>query len=252
MEIKIKSNAPIGVCFVGDPHIDSPGCAWPLLRSHIRILERTPGLYAVNCGDLADNWIGRLVRLYADSEMSQKAAWKIAAWFLKDTKIKWLAMILGNHDLWNQAAFLIKANTPAEIPVEDWQSRFVLAFPNGVKIRTHVAHDFAGSSQWNNLHGNQKMALWGDPADLLISAHKHSWAMAQSEHPHTGAIYWLDRARGYKMIDSYADQLGFGNQKYGASITAIIDPKATGTKRLTCFADLEEAADFLAFKRAKK
>ena len=56
MEIKVKSNKPIGVAFVGDPHIDNNGCNWPLLRRDIKILEDTEGLYAVNVGDLVDNW----------------------------------------------------------------------------------------------------------------------------------------------------------------------------------------------------
>ena len=44
MEIKVKSNKPIGVCFMGDPHIDNNGCNWPLLRRDIGILEKTEGL----------------------------------------------------------------------------------------------------------------------------------------------------------------------------------------------------------------
>jgi hypothetical protein len=87
MEIKVKSNKPIGVCFMGDPHIDNNGCNWPLLRRDIKILEDTPGLYAVNIGDLTDNWVGRLVRLYADQEMSKKQAWKLAKYLLKDCGI---------------------------------------------------------------------------------------------------------------------------------------------------------------------
>src|SRR5260221_3586006 len=48
-------------------------------------------------GDLTDNWTGRLVRLYADQEMSKKQAWKLAKYLLKDTKIRWLCHILGNR-----------------------------------------------------------------------------------------------------------------------------------------------------------
>lgn len=69
MEIKIKGNQPIGVCFMGDPHIDNNGCNWPLLKRDIAILKDTPGMYAINLGDATDNWIGRLVRLYADQEV---------------------------------------------------------------------------------------------------------------------------------------------------------------------------------------
>src|ERR1700744_1001157 len=89
MEIKVKSNQPIGVCFMGDPHIDNNGCNWPLLRRDIKILKDTSGLYAVNIGDLTDNWVGRLVRLYADQEMSKKQAWKLAKYLMKESGIKW-------------------------------------------------------------------------------------------------------------------------------------------------------------------
>lgn len=250
-EIGVKSNAPIGVVIVGDPHVDNPGANWPLLREHIRILETTPGLYAIGGNDITDNWVGRLARLYDDSDMTKKNAWKLAKYLLRDTKIKWLAHVLGNHDLWNDGATIIKANAQVIVPVEEWQARFQIAFPNGSKTRFHMAHDFPGQSQWNQLHGAQKMALWGEQADVYASAHKHSWALAQSEHPHTGNTYWLTRSRGYKFIDSYADQLGFGNQRYGASVTAVIDPGASGPRRVTCFAELDEAAEFLTWKRSR-
>ena len=251
MEIKVKSNAPIGVCIMGDPHVDNPGANWPLLREHIRILENTPGMYAIGGNDITDNWVGRLARLYDDSDMTKKSAWKLAKYLLKESRIRWLLHVLGNHDLWNDGATIIKANAQAIVPVEEWQARFQLGFPNGSKARFHMAHDFPGQSQWNQLHGAQKQAMWGEQADVYATAHKHAWALTQGEHPHSGNIYWLTRSRGYKFIDSYADQLGFGSQRYGASITAIIDPGADGPKRVTCFAELDEAAEFLTWKRGR-
>jgi len=152
MEIKVKSNKPIGICFMGDPHIDNNGCNWPLLRRDIGILKDTDGMYAVNIGDLTDNWVGRLVRLYADQEMSKKQAWKLAKYLMREAGIKWLCHILGNHDSWNDGPYLIKAGA-AMVPVEDWQSRFQVVFPNDNRVRIHAAHDFPGSSIWNKMHG---------------------------------------------------------------------------------------------------
>jgi hypothetical protein len=94
MEIKVKSNAPIGVVIVGDPHVDNPGANWPLLREHISIMERTPGLYAIGGNDITDNWVGRLARLYDDSDMTKKAAWKLAVYLLKETKIRWRSVFI--------------------------------------------------------------------------------------------------------------------------------------------------------------
>lgn len=251
MEIKVKSNKPIGVCLVGDPHIDNNGCNWPLLREHIRLLEETPGMYAVGIGDLTDNWVGRLVRLYADQEMSKKQAWKLAKWLLRETKIKWLVHLLGNHDLWNDGPYLIKAASAPQVPVEEWQSRFQLVFPNGSRVRVHAAHDFPGTSIWNKMHGPQKAAMLNEQADIYACGHKHEWAINEGENAQRGFTYWLVRSRGYKFIDSYADQLGYGSQRYGASITAIIDPAASGPTRVRCFPDVGEAAQFLAWKRER-
>jgi len=252
MEIKIKTNKPIGICFMGDPHVDNAGCNWPLLNRDIAILEQTEGLYAVNIGDLTDNWIGRLMRLYADQEMSKKQAWKLAKYLLKDCKIKWLCHILGNHDLWGDAAYLIKANAHPMVPVEDWQSRFQIVFPNDVRTRVFVAHDFPGTSIWNKLHGPQRASMIGEEAEIYACGHKHEWAHATSENPQRNFIYHLIRARGYKFIDQHADQLGYGSQKHGASIVAIIDPLVDGPGRVTVLPDLKQAAEFLNWKRSQK
>lgn len=250
-EIKIKSNKPIGVCFVGDPHIDNNGTNWPLLRDHIRILEETDGMHAVGIGDLTDNWTGRLVRLYADQEMSKKQAWKLAKYLLKDTKIRWLAHLLGNHDAWGDGPYLIKANAQTVVPVCEWQARFRLTFPNGRDIKVHAAHDFPGSSIWNKMHGAQKAAMLYERADIYACGHKHEWQCVEGENANRDFCYWLIRSRGYKYIDSYADQLGYASQRYGASITAVIDPSAEGPTRVRCFPDLAEAAEFLTWKRSR-
>lgn len=250
-EIKIKRNDPIGLAFVGDPHIDNPGCNWPLLRDHIRILESTPGLYATNMGDLTDNWIGRLERLYADQEMSKKQAWKLAKYLLKDTQIRWLCHILGNHDAWGDGPYLIKANARPLVPVVDWQARFQLVFPNGRRVRIHAAHDFPGTSIWNKMHGPMRASMLWDHADIFVAGHKHEWQIVEQENSQRGFINWLLRCRGYKFIDSFAEQHGYWPQKYGASVTAIVDPAGDGPAYIRCFSDLAEAAEFLTWKRSR-
>lgn len=251
MEIKLRTNQPIGVCFMGDPHVDSTGCNWPLLREHIRILKETPGMYAIGGNDVTDNWIGRLMRLYADSKMSKKQAWKVVKWLFQDSGVRWLALVMGNHDVWGDGEYLFKAAAPAKVPVEDWQARFQLVFPNGKRVRVNMAHDFKGHSQWNHLHGAQKAALLDEQADIYACAHRHCWAMHEEENAQRGFVYHLLRSRGYKYIDSYADHGMFGHQKFGASITAIIDPSGDGPRKIRCFPDVGEAAEFLTWKRSK-
>lgn len=251
MEIKIKTNKPIGLAFVGDPHVDDPGCNWPLLNRDISILANTPGLFATNMGDLTNNWVGRLIRLYADQEMSKKQAWKLAKYFMRDAGINWLCHIIGNHDAWNDGPYLIKANAAPEVPVEDYQARFQLVFPNEQTVRIHAAHDFPGHSQWNELHSAKKKSMMGEQADIYACADKHNWQIQEGENADRGFVYWLIRSRGYKFIDHYADQLGFASQKNGATVTAIINPTVEGPRRIRCFPELEEAAEFLTYLRAR-
>jgi hypothetical protein len=101
------------------------------------------------------------------------------------------------------------------------------------------------------MHGPQKAAMLLEQADIFACGHKHEWAINQSENAQRGFTYHLIRARGYKFIDSYSDQLGYPSQKYGASITAVIDPAVEGPRRISCFADLAEASEFLTWKRAR-
>ena len=66
-------------------------------------------------------------------------------------------------------------------------------------------------------------------------------------------MYTLLRARGYKYIDQYAENLGYASQQHGATICAVIEPRADSPAQFVkCFADLAEGAEFLAWKRGRK
>ena len=251
--IKVKTDLPIGVAFVGDPHVDSPGCDWVTLDRDLRLIASTDGMYGVNGGDLTDNWVGRLSRLYADSNVSKTRAAILSEKVLTGYGVPWLAHLLGNHDLWSpEQCALIKRMAGAEVPVLDWQARFQIHFANKRVCRTWVAHSFPGTSIYNLLHGNQRAALMRDEAHLYISNHKHDTALAQGEDPATGRVYWLGMARGYKALDCHANQLGYDSKKSGATIVAIIDPRQPeGPRFVHLYSDLEEAADILAWKRAR-
>ena len=156
--IQINTQGPIGISFFGDPHVDDNFCDWPALHRHCEIHAQTEGLFAVNCGDVTNNWVGRLQRLFGEQEASQATARKLAYWLLADSGVTWLAWILGNHDLWNEGAEILRQMNASAIPMEEWQARFSLVFPNKKICKIWVAHNFAGSSIWNTLHGAQRAA----------------------------------------------------------------------------------------------
>lgn len=175
--IKVNIKGPIGVTFWGDPHVDDDGCAWPLLNHHCDLHRDTEGLFSVNIGDTTNNWIGRLVRLYAHQETSAKTAGKLAKWFMCDSGVKWIAVLLGNHGMWGDFGSFLRALNAANIPMDDWQAQFRLVFPNGREVRVWASHDFAGNSMWNSLHGPQRAAHTKAEAHIFACGHKHNWAI---------------------------------------------------------------------------
>ncbi len=250
-KVKVNIDGPFGIMWYGDPHLDSNGCNWPLLRKHIALHKKCDALLGAGLGDYSDNWTGRLIRLYADADTSKHTARKLVKWFLQDAGVPWFLFIMGNHDLWNDGDALLREMNVNRIVMED-RAQFRLVPPNGQECRIWVEHDFKGHSMWNTLHAAQKAAHMKEMAHLYVSGHKHNWALHHEESASRGFCYWLARTRGYKYIDDFSESLGHFPQEEGASIVSIHDPNATSMAGFVqCFADPEEATDYLIFKRKK-
>ena len=67
-----------------------------------------------------------------------------------------------------------------------------------------------------------------------------------------GPIVWMCRARGFKDFDEYETVRGFEVQRLGHTITAVFEPDAVSeTGFISCFAEPQEAAGFLTYKRGR-
>lgn len=253
MPVKLRTDDPVAVVWFGDPHLGANGCNVPLLRRDVNLVASTPGAYGANLGDTADNWTGRLIRLYADNDVSRATERRLAQWFLQDSGIRWLVWLEGNHDLFEPAftTFLRSINT-TQVPMLEWRARFRIVFPNGVEVPVDAAHDHSGHSMWNELHGQTRAAVMDEHADLYIAGHKHTWALAHRELA-AGRVVWLARARGYKYIDDHSVRGGYVQQNHGASIVQVIDPQDPNpVTRQVLFADVERGLEYLKFLRAKR
>ncbi len=251
--VKVNDDKPIGILWFGDPHIDDNGCDWKLLYHHASLCANTEGLYGANIGDTTNNWAGRLAALYAKQDTSLKTARRYACWFMLDSGIKWLLWLIGNHDQWGDGAEILAQmaakHRTQKIVCHDWEARFILKFKNGCEVRINAAHDFAGNSMWNPLHGPVKAAQFGDRLDLVVCGHKHNWAISQWELAQQGTIPLMIRVQGYKTYDDYGRRLGFHEQKEGAAILTIINPQATGAGRVTAYADVDSGVEYLKWLR---
>src|SRR5690606_20743975 len=125
------------------PHIDDNGCAWPLLKQHIQICKATPGMHAVNIGDVSNDWGGRLIRKYADQDTSIHTARRLVEWFLLDSGVSWLVWLHGNHQHMGGSVALHEQMNKRYgtqcVPMLDWEARFRLEFPNGESFKINAA-----------------------------------------------------------------------------------------------------------------
>ena len=247
-EVKVKETKPYAVMMFGDPHLGDDGCNMPLLQTHLDIAKK-PGVYGLNIGDTTNNWVGRLMRLYAEQETSAKTEKRLAEWFMFDSGVKWLCWVLGNHDDWNGGADFQKRLGGRHVPVIDWRAQFRVTHPQGTEARIDASHGRKGSSIWNNLHATLRAAKLGEQADLYATGHTHNFGLEDLEIAERGVSTWLVQLRGYKWHDHYALTGNWAEHQRGASVMAIIDPREDARRRVTCIEDVEFGYDILEWMR---
>jgi len=249
--VEVKEPGPIGLCLIGDPHIDDDGCDIISLERDLKIIGKTPGFFAGHVGDLTNNWVGRLQRLYAHQSTRFDEGLRLMEWMLGLCPN--LFVINGNHDVWNNGADLIRFIVrPSPTIHQSHGARIALRWPGRQEIRIHARHDFAGSSQFSDTHGHKRELLWGHRDHILVAGHKHV-DEARCEPSIDGMAHWLFRVSGYKVIDEYAKERNFRPKRLAPSVSLVIDPTqkipAEQVKPFWCH---QTAADYLTWLRGRK
>lgn len=252
--IRVKTDQPIAVCLMGDPHVDDSGTDLETLERDMRVVRETPGMYAGCVGDLQNNWVGRLAKLYAEQETTAGQSWQLVEWFVHELADKWLFMVSGNHDHWSGSGDPLRwIQRQAGVKMTgDHTVRLALRFNNGAEVRIVARHDFPGNSLWNPSHGQLRAAHLTHHDHVLVSGHKHTGGYQLIRVPATGLLAHCLQLGAYKTHDSYADQLGFPDRMIAPSATVIIDPKANELGLVRVEHDVEAAADWLTWKRGRK
>lgn len=252
MPFTVNVDGPIGVCFFGDMHVENAGCDWVTLRDHLNKVADAECAYGIFMGDVKDNWVGRLQKYFRDHNISDQESEQLVEWLLDGSGVTWLLWLLGNHDDWNDYGKLIKRYARNICPVEDWRARFRLVFPNGREAKIDAAHDHKGHSQYNLLHGQKRVTLFEEMAHIVIGAHRHCWQLTKGQCEHTGFVYWLARAAGYKQIESgqFALRGQFGEQTTGQMIFAVFRPDQPDTSWITCYDNIDDGIRALEVARA--
>jgi hypothetical protein len=250
--VKIKIDGPIGIAHFGDPHVDDDGTDIAQIEADVAVINKTEGMFAANVGDLQNNWIGRLAHLWGQQSTSAAEAWALTEWLVRSTP--WLYLLGGNHDCWSGAGDPLKWIMQTHQGIfEAWGVRLNLIFPNGKQVRVNARHDFQGHSMWNPNHGPSKAVQMGWRDHILTCGHKHTSGYQVLKCPSTGLVSHTIRVAGYKIHDRYGKELGLPNQNIFPTAVTIIDPRHEddNPKLITTLFDVEEACDYLNFKRRR-
>jgi hypothetical protein len=246
-----ESGDAFAVCWFGDPHLDDDNCDWPTLLDDISRVAETPGMYGACIGDLTNNWVGRLARLYGDQQSTRKEARQLARWFLRDCGVDWRLCTLGNHDEWNEGEAIMGMIADECCYMPFWEARVEIRDGAGGKWRVHAAHDFRGTSIYNGTHGPSRAAMFsGGAAELYVCGHKHFVGSQGFEIAENGTFVRAIRARGYKAHDRHATVNGFPQGQLGHSVVTIFNPRArTAAGRIIVCEDVATGCDVLTALR---
>lgn len=257
VHVRDRGLLPIGLLHHGDPHIDSPGSDLDLLLRHAKLVRETDGLWATSVGDLRDNWVGRLARLWEDQGLNGRESWKLAEhWVKKEIGPgKWLYMVGGNHDLWSGSGDPLEwIAAQSKALYQSSEVRIALKFKGAEDVRVNCRHDFAGHSQWNSAHGPLKAIMMGVRDHIAICGHQHVSGYNITKDPETGILCHAIRVATYKRHDRHALEQGFRDQNVSPCALTTIDPRLPPNHPdlVKLWHDPEEGAAFLTWSRKRR
>lgn len=246
--VRVNVEGPYGILHMGDPHLDDDGCDWATLERHLSLIDKNEALFAANVGDLTNNWVGRLARLYANQSTTAADAVRLIEWFLG--RVRWLYIVGGNHDVWSGAQDPVKWFARNAGALYQWHGVRLGLNSGDFQVRINARHDFAGTSQWNGAHAPAKAARLGFTKDHIYTCgHRHAAAHNTLFWENGEHVAHAVRVGTYKVFDDFADAKGFPRENMPAAVT-IVNPQAlrpSGT--VTVFWDVEEAAEYLRWLR---
>jgi hypothetical protein len=251
--VDIRIDGPFGVAHFGDPHVDDDGTDISLLERHLNAVNATEGMFAGNVGDYANNWVGRLGHLYGQQSASAQEAWVLVEWLIG--ACDWLYLIGGNHDAWSGAGDPLKwIAGQQKALLEPNGARMGLRTPNGRTVRLNARHDWPGHSQWNPAHGVAKAAQMGHADHILTCGHTHVSGYQVVKQPTDGMITHAIQVSSYKVFDRYAEEKALRDQSIFMCPATIVDPSFPDTdpRFITFMPDVEEACEYLTWKRSRK
>jgi len=247
LRAELPEPGPFALAIFGDAHVGDPGCDLSLLRECVDWARDTPHVYAVNVGDITNNWVGRLERLYAHQAITRDEEDEVGRWLI--FALPWLVVVLGNHDEWEP-----KAKgwcREAGVAYASHGCRLRIEAPGSDPLYVDVRHDHPGRSQFDPAFGAKKLVYRGVPAEIVASGHIHQGASGVNPNGVAGTLSQTIRVGAFKHLDEYADAKGLTADSVGPLAVVVVDPDEPmySPGRCTTFWDRGKAAMFLSALR---
>jgi len=247
IDVKLNIGGPFGLLVFGDPHIDADGCDIEELYRHAKLTRDVDGLFGCTPGDMTNNWVNRLARLWEHESISSAQSRALGEDFVNS--VDWLFIVAGNHDLWIADGALLESWIPDQVVNKPSEVRLRICPPRGEKFIINCRHDWAGTSQWNPAHGPMKAALMGPDDHVFLCGHKHVSAYSFIKKG-SGRIAHAVKVATYKIYDRYARDHGFRDQNVAPGCVLVFQPEAEReTQKVMFYVDVDEGVEALKRKR---
>ena len=240
-------HGPVCLAFFADQHAGSVGTDYARIDRDVQIVRDTPGMYAVQHGDIVNNFIiGKLQAIRFGAEFSICQEWTLAKRVLRMLAPKLLVSISGNHDLWTYALtgidYLkeVHRELNPDILYAKYDMPFVLSV-GGNEFRIRARHSWKGSSIYNDTHGIERASKFdkGREFDVGIGAHTHASGLYR-QFNNGGKTGHAILCGSYKVYDDFTDRHGFSQSNESAAVAMVFSESgAWGTN------DLEIAAGYM-------
>lgn len=247
-DIRIElPDEPYALFLFGDLHADDPGSDIDLAMSHMEIASQTPGVYAINIGDLSNNWIGSLARLYSKQTATDDEAVSLVEWVMDSAP--WIFTCLGNHDVWSStAAYIAKKKN---LVYASHGAKLTIVTGN-TQIKVDARHDHKGRSQFNPSHAQLSQNYRGSDCDIIVAGHTHVSAYTLAKNGTSGRKAHCLRIGSYKTYDDFADSKHFAHDTLGPCAFVTVDTRkqdCDGADRIHVWHDIQDGINYLNLLR---
>ena len=239
-------NRPIAIAFAADNHIGNDGVDYERMFSEAELIADTENMYAINLGDLADNFIvQKLLSLRMFTSTTIPEEWALVQHYVRILGPSLLAVIGGNHDGWTKAIAgvdqlqnILAYLRPDLLYHSDELLVNIQVGPLSVPAR--LRHKWRYNSVLNPTHGIERTYERDQAKRFLLGVGAHTHISGLSRQFNAGGQTGLAVICGaYKIYDPFAVRLGLAEANKSTAVTVIFHPQYG----MTGYDNLELAAE---------